>query len=150
MKCGDHGGLTSQGAPCKREVAAGLTRCNLHGATAGAKIKAELMLAQSRLPVCEALYSIVDQFLTATCPTCNYPSGDPEAQRTIIRAAQVILDRTGMGPTSKVEVTPQSEGSVPLDLLTNDERAELIGLLARVKEIKDAVRARAVAAVEPI
>jgi hypothetical protein len=118
-KCGDSGGVNNSGAPCQRRCSPGFTRCNLHGgALPSAKIKAEQALAQARIPSCEALFHIVNQFLEQPCPTCGYPTGDTDIQRTVIRAAQVILDRTGMGPHSTIELTKQSDGE--LDLATPD------------------------------
>lgn len=144
MTCGDNGGKNSIGEPCGRKPAQGFVRCNLHGgATAAAKIKAEQAMALSRMPAIEALHVIIEQFLSKTCAACGLPTGDTDEKRVIVRTAQAILDRTGMGPKSMIELTQQSDGVVNLELLTDDERAELFGLLARVKELKAALRQRA-------
>jgi hypothetical protein len=143
MKCFEGGGLRANGEPCHRDVKPGFTRCSLHGGQkAGAKIKAELALAVLRVPSIEALHLIIDQFLSDTCPTCNYPKGDAEEKRVIVSTARTILDRTGMGPTSKLELTSQHDGAVNLDLLTTDEKATLLAALAQVRAIKDALRTR--------
>lgn len=120
-----------------------MTRCNLHGgANPAAKIKSEQMLAQARLPACEALFLIIDRWHEATCATCGFPAGDIDTSKMIIRAAQVILDRTGIGPRSTVETVAQKDGDLDLDLMTDDEMARLDFLLNEVKALKTGVRAR--------
>ena len=148
MKCGDPNnpggvGHKANGDPCQRQVFPGMTRCNLHGgANPAAKIKAEQMLAQARLPACEALYEIIDTWQRAECAICHHPSADVDMLKTIIRAAQVILDRTGVGPRSTVEVTKQSDGDLDLDLLTDVEMEQLDLLLGQLKDFKQGVRVR--------
>lgn len=143
-KCSDFGGTRKNGLPCGRPVPVGLTRCNLHGgANPAAKIKAEQMLAQARLPACEALFTIIDQWSEDTCSTCGFPKqGDVDTTKMIIRASQVILDRTGVGPRSTIETVPQKDGDLDFDLLTEDEMARLDFLLTELKEFKTQVRAR--------
>lgn len=120
-----------------------MTRCNLHGgANPAAKIKAEQMLAQSRLPACEALYEIIDNWQRDTCPTCLHPSGDIDKQKVIIRAAQVILDRSGLGPRATIEVAKQTDGDLDLDLMTDEEMTRLDFLLTELKTFKESVRVR--------
>jgi len=151
MKCGDNGGLNSLGDPCRRDVKPGFTRCSKHGAQfPESKIKAEHALALARMPAIEALQHVLDQFLSATCATCGFPSGDSDRQRVAIRAAEAVLNRTGFGSAQTITVTPQNDGAIALSLLTPEERAELTGLLAQIKCIKDAVRARQVGAPPPM
>lgn len=120
-----------------------MTRCNLHGgANPSAKIKAEQMMAIARLPAIEALYTIIDRFMAQTCAACGYPSGDTDEARAVIQACKTVLDRAGMGPSATLELTKQSDGDINLELLTLEERAALVGLLAQIKEIKDNVRKR--------
>lgn len=135
--------MNRKGLPCQRNVQPGLTACNMHGgASPAAKIKAEQMLAQARLPACEALFEIIDQWHETMCATCGYPSGDVDTQKVILRAAQLILDRTGMGPRSTVEMVPQKDGDLDLELMTDEEMAQLDLLLGQVKDLKDRVRLR--------
>lgn len=141
MKCGrpKHG----SGLPCQRGCAPGFTACNLHGgANPSAKIKAEQMLAQARMPACEALFDIIEQSQHDPCVTCGYPKHDSDEQKILIRAAQVILDRTGMGPRSTVDMVPQRDGDLDLDLLTDEETARLDFLLTELKTFKEGVRVR--------
>lgn len=141
--CGENGGLTVHGKPCSRGCNPGYTRCNLHGgASPVARIKAEQALAQARLPACEALYTIIERWATATCPTCGFPKGDNDETRSIIRAAQVILDRTGLGPHATLELVPQSDGDLNLDLMMDEERAEFAHLVNQFQRLKAAVKAR--------
>jgi hypothetical protein len=115
----------------------------MHGGnTPAAKFKAQQALALARMPAIEALHSIIEQFLEKTCGACGYPSGDTDEQRSVIAAAKITLDRTEMGPTLKHQITSSSTADLNLDLLTTEEKAELIGLLARVKEIKAILRHR--------
>lgn len=148
MKCGRP---KTNGQPCNRDVAPGFTACNLHGgANPAAKIKAEQMLAQARLPACEVLYDIIDRFQADMCPACGHPSGDVDEIKAVTRAAQVILDRTGLGPRATLEVTRQSDGDLDLDLLTDDEVARLDYHLEQIKQLKSAVHDRLNGIAHPI
>ena len=143
MTCGSLGGKKANGDPCGREVRAGFTRCNMHGgATPAAKIKAEQALALARMPAIESLHTILDQFSSQTCGACGFPKGDAEEKRVVISAARAVLDRTGMGPQSVVELTAQSDGAIDVALLTEEERARLLAALAEIKDIKASVRLR--------
>jgi len=148
MKCGDDANpsgpyICASGRPCKRDVRPGFTRCNLHGgANPAAKIKAEQLMAQSRLPAIEALFSILDQFAANTCATCGFPRGDTDEKRMIVRTCQTILDRAGMGPHAILEIARQGDGDINLDVLLPEERGELLAHLAQIREIKGRARAR--------
>lgn len=144
MKCGDNGHTNSNGTPCKRDVRPGFTACNLHGGeNKAAKIKAEQMLAQSRIPACEALYTILDKWQSNTCATCGHPHGGTEEDRTIIAAAKVILDRTGMGPHSTVDIrNGQTETDLDLGRMTTEEIGELSALVAQLNDLKTRVARR--------
>lgn len=148
MKCGDPTNpagpyICASGKPCGRDVRPGFTRCNLHGGNSpAAKIKAEQLMAQCRLPAIEALFSILEQFESNMCPSCGYPKGDTDEKRMIVRTCQTILDRAGMGPHSVLEIARQTDGDINLELLTSEERGELLAHLAQIKEIKQNVRTR--------
>jgi hypothetical protein len=148
MKCGDPnnpagGYICASGKPCGRDVRPGFTRCNLHGGNSpAAKIKAEQLMAQCRLPAIEALFLIIEQFSENMCPTCGFPRGDADEKRTVIRACTTVLDRAGMGPHAVLEIGRQTDGDINLDALTEDERGQLLAHLAQIKEIKATVRAR--------
>lgn len=148
MKCGDALNpagpyIKANGQPCMRDVRPGSTRCNLHGAgAAAAKIKAEQLMAQCRMPAIEALFNILEQFESNMCATCGYPKGDTDEKRMIVRACQTILDRAGMGPHATLEIARQLDGDINLDAMEPDEKGELLALLAQVREIKQRVKAR--------
>lgn len=135
--------MTRHGKPCQRDCAAGFTRCSKHGARLPeAKIKAEQALALARMPAIEALHDIVEQFAENPCAMCGYPIGDAEEKRMVIQAARAVLDRTGMGPHSVIELTKQTDGDIDLALMTEDERGQVLASLAVIREVKAAVRAR--------
>lgn len=141
--CGDNGGLRANGDPCKRGLQPGFTRCALHGGKAlSAKVKAEHALAIARLPACEALFTILDQWEQARCLSCGYPSGDVDTLKMITRTCQVILDRTGMGPRSTVEHLDKREDDFNLELLLPHELDEFDALLANMTAFKERVRLR--------
>jgi len=134
--------IKENGTQCQRRTKTGFTVCNLHGGNApSAKHAAERALAFARMPAVEALLAIVEQFNETTCATCGYPSGDTDAQRAVIQASRAILDRTGMGPHSILEVK-QSDGELNLAHMTDEERAEAMHLVARLKALKARIRAR--------
>lgn len=118
------------GLPCRRYVAPGFTRCNLHGGhTPLARQAAAEALARAALPGAEALFDIIDRYHRETCPTCGYPNGDPAP---VIKAAFGVLDRTGFGPSATVQLTPTPE-------------AELLGKFSGMSLAELADRAEAMA-----
>jgi hypothetical protein len=137
------GAATHNGTPCKRPVKMGFTRCHKHGgASPEAKIKAEQAMALARMPAIEALYDVIDRFLSARCDTCGLPNADAATTRATIRACEVVLDRTGMPARAQVEVVSQSDGGFTLSQLTAEERVELNGILTDLKNFKARVKAR--------
>jgi len=161
VKCGDPNnpagpGHRGNGDPCKLDVVPGMTRCHLHGGSSPqAKIKAEQAMALLRMPAVETLYRVLDtfnkvieQFQDDTCAACGFPKGDAEEKVALVKACRsaamtcsAVLDRTGIGPRSTVEVK-QSDGDLDLALLTNDEKQDLIQALAQVKAVKARIKAR--------
>jgi hypothetical protein len=110
-----------------------------------AKIKAELALSRSRLPACEVLFLIIERYLDNCCASCGRPQGDIHETKVAIKAAQVVLDRTGMGPRSVIELTKQSDGDLDLTQLTTEERGELLAAIAQINGVKSQLRARLLA-----
>jgi len=100
------------------------------------------MMAACRLPAIENLFSIIDQFSRNPCAICGFPKGDTDEKRMIIRACQTVLDRSGMGPHATLDLVPQTDGDLPLALLTESERGVLLGALAQIKDVKDTIRLR--------
>lgn len=148
------------GQPCKMHEVPGTGKCYLHGgASPAAKLKSEMALALLRFPaievlqnVLETLNKIIEQFMDDTCMACGYPKGDAEEKEALIKACRsaaqtcsAILDRTGLGPRATLEVK-QSDGDLPLNSLTTDERERMMFLLAQMKELKGEIRQRLTAA----
>lgn len=143
MLCGDNGGRRWNGDPCKLPVGVGHLYCHLHGATAPAsRAKAERALTLARLPACEALFDIIENWQRATCATCGHPDGSVKMLQTIVKTSTAILDRTGLGTHSTIELTRQSDGDLPLAQMNNDEKAEAANLIAQFASLKLRVRQR--------
>lgn len=143
MTCGDNGGRKWNGDPCERHPSKGFLRCFQHGGkNPGTKVEAELALAKLRMPAIAALFDVIEQLTHGTCLACGFPTGDIEEKKLLVHTAAKILDRTGFGPGSKIELTSQSDGAVNLDLLEKDELDALLPSLAVVKAIKERLRAR--------
>jgi hypothetical protein len=161
MQCGDPnnpGGpcVKANGHPCTNNVVPGTFRCHMHGGKAPiAKFKAEQAMALLRYPAIEVLNTtmerlneIVVQSGLPMCAACGFPVKSIEELEAVIKACistakvcQTILDRTGMGPTSKVEVV-QSDGTLDLNLLTEDELGRMTALFAQYDALKEEIRQR--------
>jgi hypothetical protein len=87
-------------------------------------------LAKAALPSATALLDIVSDWRRDRCDTCGYPKGDPTP---VIRAAQIVLDRTGFHPTLAVQAV-RMEIPEYAAYLTNDELAEVQAMVLRAKE----------------
>lgn len=161
MKCGDAtnpGGIgrKKNGDPCGNEAMPGTFRCYMHGGSSpAAKLKAEQSMALLRMPAIETLYlalmslnKVMEQFQDDTCAACGYPKGDLHEKEALIKAcrssamtASQILDRTGLGPSSSLEIK-QSDGDLNLAAWTEAERAKLVEYTAGFKLLKEAVKTR--------
>lgn len=119
------------------------TRCHLHsGESPAAKVAAERALALARLPGAEALLDLIEQWHQDTCATCGYPSADPHIVRNILRAIQMVLDRTGMPPVMRVETVTNSDFEFTLDHLTPEELVEFSRVIGEYKALKANIKAR--------
>jgi hypothetical protein len=96
------------------------------------------------MPAIEYLLSTVEQGNLNQCSECGYPRGDVDYRRTVIGSAKLVLDRTGMGPRATLDVNAKKvdDSDALVELMTDAERAEAAGLLARLEAIKAAVRLR--------
>lgn len=138
-KCGAPSRLT--GFPCSRNVAPGFSTCFLHGAAVPShKIAAERALVAARLPAIAALASIIHDWGAESCATCGRPNY--ENAHPVIRAAQIILDRTGMGPRATIEVVRPEGSELDVDAMTDFERERLADLLGQLSALKASVKAR--------
>lgn len=147
MLCGSP--RASDGLPCERQCSIGYTSCWFHGGKApAAKHTAERALALVRMPAIEALHTIIHNWQTHTCPICKEPDSRPESLQPVIRAAQIILDRTGFGPRAVLEVAKPESSDIDLTALTDDERKQLGSLLGQLRTLKAAIRGRLAGFVE--
>lgn len=149
--------MKANGDPCGLAVVPGTNRCYLHGgALPSTLIKAQLALALLRSPAVDVLFNsmisldtLITQLQSVTCAACGFPehSGTDEIDKLIkacfaaAKTAAAVLDRTGLGPRSTVEVK-QSDGDLDMSALTHDELERMIGLLAQVRALKAEIRAR--------
>lgn len=142
-RCGDYGGKKWDGSPCRSGVVLGSTRCAMHGGkNPASRIRAELLASSMRIPALEALFGMLDQLESDTCPACMFPRKDADEKKLLLAVIRTVLDRTGMGPSSKLELTNQTDGALDLRFLSEAERTELVGIIARVGELKALVRKR--------
>jgi hypothetical protein len=109
------------GERCGRAAAIGGFVCNLHGAKSPNAERARR----------ERLFAMVDPALDALlrclkfAPACD-KCGRSDADRdpTVIRAAQVVLDRAGFGPHATITVTPSVDKDW-MRFLTDDQFAQM-------------------------
>jgi hypothetical protein len=118
------------GERCKHSML-GQNVCSLHGGKAPQSLQAarERLFAMTE-PALDALL----RALTAAppCPHCG--RSDADRDPVVIRAAQVVLDRAGLGPHATMEITHSDNqlADVPLEEL--EERAtQLLSLLAELR-----------------
>lgn len=150
---------TASGLPCRRPPKVGYPVCRKHGERAPQTVaKAERLLAVARMPAIELLLDELDQYQEVTCPTCGYPSHSIKERKHIAGIAFKMLDRTGFGPRSTVDLNARaiSEKTVEVSQMSSEELAELEQLLAALEALKTrhlsrlaAEQAREVLAPEP-
>lgn len=128
----------STGERCGRASALGQFVCDKHGAKAPLSIQA----AKERMailvePAMEVLYRA-----TRSAPPCEHCGrSDADRDPTAVRAAQIILDRTGHHPT--LALTTATSAQNPYEDLTDDQLIEkLEAMLAEACERRDADQQR--------
>ncbi len=154
--------MKSNGSPCGNKVVPGMTRCAIHGGMSPVAVyRAQQQLALLRIPAIEVMFNaletlnrVIDQFNEDTCVTCGYPKTRNDGVKEIeyvvkacvgaARTVSAILDRTGIGPTTTLEVK-QSDGNFDLRHLTPSEKFRLVELLAQIRALKKEVRDRVLA-----
>jgi hypothetical protein len=148
------------GERCSRAPIVGGFVCHFHGGAAP-QTKA---LARRRLlamvdPALDALLRALR--MADACAHC----GRADDMAVVVKAAQLVLDRAGLGPTAKLEVTTKPKelrrlsteqlveearqlsdalSSTWLDLLSPDERREYDSLRGRMDALEAAAKRRAV------
>lgn len=136
---------TQDGLPCQRFPKPGFTVCYRHGELAPqTTAKAMRVLADVRLPAINWLMDALDQAHLETCHQCGYPNHSLKEKRRLDAVARTVLDRTGLGPSSKIAVVDERGGDneLQLDQLNEAERTELSRLILEVKDLKERVNAR--------
>ena len=94
------------GEQCGRRPIPGGTVCAVHGGKHPAvQAKAKQRLLAMVEPVLAAFDEIVESWHRTRCDKCGHPTGDP---KPVIQVGKLVLDRTGFGPTMKLEIQPTS------------------------------------------
>jgi len=124
------------GERCRRPPTVGGFSCHFHGgASPGAKQAARQRLLAMVEPALDALLRMLQQ--RPPCPHCGRTDADRDP--VVLRAAQVVLDRTGFHPSMTLEVAPKN----PFEGLTEDELIDrLQRLLAAATRNRDLKRAQ--------
>ena len=136
---------TASGLPCERPPALGTTVCRKHGARAPQTLaKAERLLACARIPGIEFLLDELERANAETCPTCGFPEGGLKERKHIASVAFRLMDRTGLGPGSKIDftVTRSEQVEIPIENWDDDEKSELRELVQSVRALKERVARR--------
>lgn len=136
---------TANGLPCRRSPKAGYPVCRKHGERAPQTVaKAERLLAIARMPAIEVLMDELDQAQEDECPTCGYPARGLKYRKHIAAISFKLLDRTGFGPRSSIDLTAKAVDDHHIDVstLTDEEVEELGNMLTAIDEFKTRVDAR--------
>lgn len=136
---------TANGLPCRRSPRAGYPVCRKHGERAPQTVaKAERLLAIARMPAIEVLLDELDQAQENECQTCGYPSNTLKYKKHIAAISFKLLDRTGFGPRSTIDLNAKAIGEQQIDVsvLTDQEFEELGRLLGALDDFKTRVNAR--------
>lgn len=136
---------TANGLPCRRSPKAGYPVCRKHGERAPQTVaKAERLLAIARMPAIEVLMDELDQAQEDECPTCGYPARGLKYRKHIAAISFKLLDRTGFGPRSSIDLTAKTvdEHHIDVSTLSDAEAEELGKLLDALDEFKTRIDAR--------
>lgn len=136
---------TASGMPCLRWPKTGYPVCRKHGERAPQTVaKAERLLAVARMPAIQVMLDICEMWDLDTCDSCGYPRRDTEEKRVYLQAAKLVLDRTGLGPRSTIDLNARrsDDGEVNVEQMTDGERERLEGLVTQLAALKAEIRAR--------
>lgn len=134
---------TQDGLPCRHWPRAGAILCPTHGGRIPAHLaRAERLLSSIRLPALEWLAREIDRASEDACHECGYPRQGIKERKYIASLVWRLLDRAGLPPTKKLEVSTSAEKDITLDGWTREEKLELGGYLQKAKELKTRVEAR--------
>lgn len=122
------------GQTCNRYTPLGHKVCRMHG---GPGPDASVLEAKSKLK--NLAHDAIARLAAClsegpACQTCGRADNDRDP--AVIRAAQIVLDRSGFGPTSTLAVGPAGDMSEQawLSYLTEDEQATMADIVAKAKE----------------
>jgi hypothetical protein len=87
-------------------------------------------LAAAAFPAAAVLFDIIDMWKRDICAVCGMPKGDPSP---VIRAAQIVLDRTGFHPTIAVEHKAVSGIPAWAKYVTQEEYAQIQTIIEGAK-----------------
>jgi hypothetical protein len=121
------------GAPCGRTPLIGGVRCQFHG---GASPVAEQARRERLLAMVDpALDRLLRMFESAPpCETCG--RSDADRDPTVLKAIQLVLDRSGFHPTLAVQATRPDDGDEAdwAPFLTDEEIATVMTICARAAQ----------------
>lgn len=96
------------GEPCRRAPIRGGTVCIMHGGKAPQTMEAaRLYLNFGRDLAIDAIHRALVS--GPPCTVCG--RSDSDRDPAVIRAAQIVLDRTGFGPSAHLSVSPDGDGT---------------------------------------
>jgi len=93
----------------------------------------------------ERLNALVEPAIAALGKVIKRLDGDPDAAGVVIKAAQIVLDRTGYHPTQAMELNGKDDGPIgreddliPVDLLSIDLRRRIVEEVEEIQRAKGA------------
>ena len=117
------------GERCTRSAILGGFVCPMHGGKVPSVMKTarERLLAMSE-PAVDALFRVLRPH-GPPCEVCG--RSDADRDPVVVRAAQIVLDRTGFGPTQHLTVSPAVNSSSPcVAWMTDEELAAMDAIFA--------------------
>jgi hypothetical protein len=96
------------------------------------------------MPAIEGILDEIDQSMEDACGTCGYPNGTLKYRKYIASLRWQLLNRTGFGPRSTIDLNAKMIGEQTIDVsvLNEEEFEELGGLLTSLDTFKAKVHAR--------
>jgi hypothetical protein len=96
----------------------------------------------------EQLNALVEPAIAALGKVIERFDGNPNAAGVVIKAAQIVLDRTGYHPTQAMELNGKEEGPIgreddliPVHLLSLDLRRKIVEEVEAIQRAKGGGRA---------
>jgi hypothetical protein len=118
------------GEPCGRSPIKGGTVCHFHGGAAPqARRAAQLRL----LSLIEPSFAVVADFLTPREPCKACGRSDKDRDPAVLRAAQIVLDRTGFHPSISVQTSRAESRPQWVSWLTDEQLVQVSEWIAEAK-----------------